>query len=207
MSVMSPIGPPPSASNMQPATPIDHTEKNVSVSTPTDIHDPNNTPASPYVKAQQIDNTMGPCSTNSIGISSGADPGGGAIDTGDGENSAQIVSSTLSKSESADQNNSNKDVIIKTEPANNNDIANINNKINDNSVNVNNSKSTSNSNNSNIRGSNLIICNAKPILNNKINIVSTLKRPVLCSRDYENMIDDEFLPRQRLYDYSTLTAW
>ncbi|KAJ6642585.1 Mediator of RNA polymerase II transcription subunit 13 [Pseudolycoriella hygida] len=39
------------------------------------------------------------------------------------------------------------------------------------------------------------------------NILSLLKRPTLSSRDYENVIDDDFMPHQLLYDYSTWDAW
>lgn len=39
------------------------------------------------------------------------------------------------------------------------------------------------------------------------NILSLLKRPILTSRDYENIIDDDYMPHQLLYDYSTWDAW
>lgn len=35
----------------------------------------------------------------------------------------------------------------------------------------------------------------------------TLKRPILTSRDYENIIDDDLEPHQLLYDYSSEEAW
>lgn len=37
--------------------------------------------------------------------------------------------------------------------------------------------------------------------------VNLLKRPALSSRDYENMHDDDYVPHQSLYDYSTWDAW
>lgn len=39
------------------------------------------------------------------------------------------------------------------------------------------------------------------------NILSLMKRPILSSRDYENIIDDDYMPHQLLYDYSTWDAW
>lgn len=39
------------------------------------------------------------------------------------------------------------------------------------------------------------------------NILSVMKRPILTSRDYENIIDDDYMPHQLLYDYSTWDAW
>lgn len=39
------------------------------------------------------------------------------------------------------------------------------------------------------------------------NILSSMKRPILSSRDYENIIDDDYMPHQLLYDYSTWDAW
>lgn len=38
-------------------------------------------------------------------------------------------------------------------------------------------------------------------------ILSLLKRPMLASRDYEDIVDDDSTSRQLLYDYSTLEAW
>lgn len=38
-------------------------------------------------------------------------------------------------------------------------------------------------------------------------IVSLLKRPVLSSKDYEAIVDDDYNPRQLLYDYSSWDAW
>lgn len=38
-------------------------------------------------------------------------------------------------------------------------------------------------------------------------IVSLLKRPLLCSRDYENIVDEDYNPRQLLYDYSSWEEW
>lgn len=38
-------------------------------------------------------------------------------------------------------------------------------------------------------------------------IVSLLKRPALSSRDYENIVDDDYKPRQLLYDYTVWDAW
>ncbi|CAO1404623.1 unnamed protein product [Diamesa hyperborea] len=37
--------------------------------------------------------------------------------------------------------------------------------------------------------------------------INLLKRPALSSRDYENMHDDDYVPHQSLYDYSTWDAW
>lgn len=39
------------------------------------------------------------------------------------------------------------------------------------------------------------------------NILSLMKRPMLGSRDYENLVDDDYMPQQLLYDYSTWEAW
>lgn len=39
------------------------------------------------------------------------------------------------------------------------------------------------------------------------NILSLMKRPMLGSREYENIIDDDYVPQQLLYDYSTWEAW
>lgn len=38
-------------------------------------------------------------------------------------------------------------------------------------------------------------------------LISHLKRPVLASNDYENIIDDDCLSQQLLYDYSMWDAW
>lgn len=38
-------------------------------------------------------------------------------------------------------------------------------------------------------------------------LISSLKRPVLSSNDYENIIDDDCLSQQLLYDYSMWDAW
>ena len=35
----------------------------------------------------------------------------------------------------------------------------------------------------------------------------TLKRPILTSKEYENILMEEEQPSQLLYDYSTLHAW
>lgn len=35
----------------------------------------------------------------------------------------------------------------------------------------------------------------------------SLKRPILCTRDYENIVDDDYVTHQLLYDYSTWEAW
>lgn len=37
--------------------------------------------------------------------------------------------------------------------------------------------------------------------------INLLKRPALSTRDYENMHDDDYVPHQSLYDYSTWDAW
>jgi hypothetical protein len=35
----------------------------------------------------------------------------------------------------------------------------------------------------------------------------SLKRPILCTRDYENIVDDDYVTHEKLYDYSTWEAW
>ena len=35
----------------------------------------------------------------------------------------------------------------------------------------------------------------------------SLKRPSLSSKDYENITDEDYVPHQLLYDYSTWDAW
>lgn len=58
-----------------------------------------------------------------------------------------------------------------------------------------NNPSTSKSGNNNSSGS------------SSSNLISHLKRPVLTSNDYENIIDDDCLSQQLLYDYSMWDAW
>lgn len=50
---------------------------------------------------------------------------------------------------------------------------------------------------------------SKSVNNNSSNhsLISSLKRPVLSSNDYENIIDDDCLSQQLLYDYSMWDAW
>jgi hypothetical protein len=69
-----------------------------------------------------------------------------------------------------------------------------------------NSKNNTNSANNTNNNKNL---NSKNNLNsvNSNNFANLLKRPILSSRDYENIVDDDYIPRQSLYDYSTWEAW
>lgn len=49
--------------------------------------------------------------------------------------------------------------------------------------------------------------NSKNNSNNSVNnLITLLKRPILSSKDYEHLADDDY-PRQTLYDYTTLNAW
>lgn len=45
-----------------------------------------------------------------------------------------------------------------------------------------------------------------PAINSASSSIS-LKRPTLSSKDYENISDEDYVPRQMLYDYSTWEAW
>lgn len=71
-------------------------------------------------------------------------------------------------------------------------------------INTNNSNgdgtSGSNSENANSNGNSTMNSDLK-------NILSSMKRPILSSKDYENIIDDDYMPHQLLYDYSTWDAW
>lgn len=66
------------------------------------------------------------------------------------------------------------------------------------------SSTSSSANNSSGNSSNSSNTNPTPDIKN---IIALLKRPSLTSRDYENIVDDDYMPHQLLYDYSTLDAW
>lgn len=80
---------------------------------------------------------------------------------------------------------------------------------NNNSNTINNSTSSNMMNNSNVNGvGSCSTTSANSSINMETkNFLTLLKRPLLASRDYENIIDDDYLPNQLLYDYSTLEAW
>lgn len=82
---------------------------------------------------------------------------------------------------------------------------------NNNAIN-NNSTSSNIINSSNLNGGGVGGSSSTTSANSSINMetksfLTLLKRPLLASRDYENIIDDDYLPNQLLYDYSTLEAW
>lgn len=76
---------------------------------------------------------------------------------------------------------------------------------------TNQSGSVSGSQNTTTNNTNLII-NPSTSKSGQINLnnhslISSLKRPVLSSNDYENIIDDDCSSQQLLYDYSMWDAW
>lgn len=98
-------------------------------------------------------------------------------------------------SNSNNGNNATDQVKVKTEP-NNQSNANA-------TANVNNSDGASVSGNSSANAN-----SGNATMNSDLkNILSLMKRPILSSRDYENIIDDDYMPHQLLYDYSTWDAW
>lgn len=177
MAVISPIQP-TSALNMQPSTPIEHLDKNTPAATPTDQQDSKSTTASPYV----------PLAPPSVEPPSSMDPAvkvklentSVATPTGSG-NSGTITTNTTSSNTSTGNVNG-----TAGGGTSNNTSGNCGNG---NSNNISNTSTTTS------------------ISSELKNILSLMKRPMLGSRDYENIIEEDSAPQNLLYDYSTWDAW
>lgn len=137
-----------------------------------------NTPAPTPTDQHDIKSISSPYGHNVGGISSVEPPTSTQSLQQQLKSSTQLITNTLSNLSSTMANDQ-KHLIKKIEPINsNNSLSNNNSVIN--------SKNNSN--------------------NNVNNLITLLKRPILSSKDYEHLADDDY-PRQTLYDYTTLNAW
>ncbi|XP_059615269.1 mediator of RNA polymerase II transcription subunit 13 isoform X2 [Phlebotomus argentipes] len=185
LSTISPHPPSSVSAIVQPPTPIEaHLDKNTPAPTPTDQHDAKAV-ASPYQQQQQQqqqsisgDMTVATPTSQASAVASSA--------------ATATASSTAPKSEQQMLQ------VKKVDPSGSLKTTTIlSNNISSNVCNLSVNNSASNCNLSNNSG---ISCNSS-------SFVSSLKRPQLCSKDYENIIDDDYVPHQLLYDYSTWEAW
>lgn len=178
--MISPIPPP---SNIQPSTPIEHLDKNTPAATPTDPQDSKST-ASPYVTPAPL--SVEPPPTNN--------PNNTNNNSSNGSSNSSSSSSNGNSSGATDQAKIKGEQNIQT---NANATANVNNSDGTSASGI----ASNNSNNVNVNsGNGTMNADLK-------NILSMMKRPILSSRDYENIIDDDYMPHQLLYDYSTWDAW
>lgn len=184
MAVISPIQP-HSVSNMQPMTPLDGNsllDKSTPAATPTgnDQHDSKSTAASPYVMpAPPSVEPPPPTLLEQLKIKS--EPGARTSSIAGNGNGSGGGGGGGSSSGSSSGNSSSS-------------CSSSNNSLTPNA--------NSAGNNGGVSGSGTTCAPVNPELKN---ILKLLKRPMLGSR--ESFVDEDVVPQQLLYDYSTWDAW
>ncbi|XP_055701532.1 mediator of RNA polymerase II transcription subunit 13 isoform X2 [Phlebotomus papatasi] len=201
LSTISPHPPSSVSAIVQPPTPSEaHLDKNTPAATPTDQHDAKAV-ASPYQQQQQqsISGDMTVSTPTSMSTASGtAATVAGTANCHTTSSFGTTPKHMTNLSEQQQQQMLQVKKIDSTGSLKSNNILSNSGSINSNinNLSVNNSASNNLSNN-----------NSGIISGNSNSFVSSLKRPQLCSKDYENIIDDDYVPHQLLYDYSTWEAW
>lgn len=200
LSTISPHPPSSVSAIVQPPTPSEaHLDKNTPAATPTDQHDAKAV-ASPYQQQQQqsISGDMTVSTPTSMSTASGtAATVAGTANCHTTSSFGTTPKHMTNLSEQQQQQMLQVKKIDSTGSLKSNNILSNSGSINSNinNLSVNNSASNNLSNNN------------SGISGNSNSFVSSLKRPQLCSKDYENIIDDDYVPHQLLYDYSTWEAW
>lgn len=158
---------------------------NIQPSTPIE-HLDKNTPAATPTDVQESKSTTASPYVTPAPLSVEPPPTNNANNSSNNNTSNNGNSATDQVKIKAEHSNSQTNANVSTN-LNNSDGTSVSGNIGNNSVNANSGNSTMNA--------------------DLKNILSLMKRPILSSRDYENIIDDDYMPHQLLYDYSTWDAW